>query len=212
MVIKVCMFDDSQSILDSFSILLSASTEVNLVATFNNADDVTKKVKSCKADVVIMDIDMPGTNGIQAVKNLRISMPEVLIIMFTVFEDDDKIFNSICAGANGYLLKKIEPQKIIDAIIEVGNGGAPMSPAIARRVMQKFQQTNFTTDTDEYALTTREKEILKCLTNGLSYKMIAAECAISFETVRTHIRNIYNKLHVASMTEAVAKAINERIV
>lgn len=206
------MFDDSQTILDSFGVLLSASTEVNLVAVYNNADDVTKKVKSCKANVVIMDIDMPGTNGIQAVKKLHIAMPEVSIIMFTVFEDDDKIFNSICAGANGYLLKKTEPQKIIDAIIEVGNGGAPMSPAIARRVMQKFQQTNFSTDTDEYALTVREKEILKCLTNGLSYKMIAVECTISFETVRTHIRNIYSKLHVASMTEAVAKAINEKIV
>lgn len=206
------MFDDSQTILDSFSFLLSASTDINLVGVYNNADDVIKKVKAFKANVVIMDIDMPGTNGIQAVKNLRISMPEVLIIMFTVFEDDDKIFKSICAGANGYLLKKTEPQKIIDAIIEVENGGAPMSPAIARRVMQKFQQTNFVSDAIEYALTVREKEILKCLTNGLSYKMIASECAISFETVRTHIKNIYSKLHVASMTEAVAKAINEKIV
>jgi DNA-binding NarL/FixJ family response regulator len=206
------MFDDSQTILDSFSVLLSASTIINLVAIYNNADDVIKKVKACKANVVIMDIDMPGTNGIQAVKNLRISMPDVLIIMFTVFEDDDKIFNSICAGANGYLLKKTEPQKIIDAIIEVENGGAPMSPAIARRVMLKFQQTNYSTDAYEYALTIREKEVLKYLTNGLSYKMIASECEISFETVRTHIRNIYNKLHVASMTEAVAKAIKEKIV
>lgn len=206
------MFDDSQTILDSFSFLLSASTDINLVGVYNNADDVIKKVKACKANVVIMDIDMPGTNGIQAVKNLRISMPEVLIIMFTVFEDDDKIFKSICAGANGYLLKKTEPQKIIEAIIEVENGGAPMSPAIARRVMQKFQQTNFVSDTIKYDLTAREKEILKCLTSGLSYKMIASECAISFETVRTHIKNIYSKLHVASMTEAVAKAINEKIV
>lgn len=211
-IINVCLFDDSKSIIDSFGILLSTTNNIKLVAAFNEAENASEKVKTCNAHVVIMDIDMPGVSGIEAVKNIRHFNSKIAIIMFTVFDDDDKIFDSICAGASGYLLKKTEPLKIIEAIEEVELGGAPMSPGIARRVLQMFGNTRLKPSDSNYDLTQREKEILKKLTFGLSYKMIAAECVISFETVRSHIKNIYSKLHVASMTEAVAKAINENIV
>lgn len=206
------MFDDSRQILDSFEMLLNMFEDISLCATFTEATDVVAKVKSSKANVVIMDIDMPARDGITAVTELRKTLPDISIIMFTVFEDDDKIFNSICAGANGYLLKKTDPSKIVDAIREVVHGGSPMSPGIARRVLGMFQQLSPAQESKDYNLTQREKDVLKLLVKGLSYKMIAAQTDISFETVRTHIKNIYTKLHVASMTEAVAKTIKEKIV
>jgi len=155
---------------------------------------------------------MPVKSGIQAIKDIRKSLPTIPIMMFTVFEDDDKIFEAICAGANSYMLKNTEPMKLIDSVNELLNGGAPMSPGIARKVVAGFQRISVKNVDEDYSLTQREQEVLKLLTKGLSYKMIAADCNISFETVRSHIKNIYSKLHVASMTEAVAKAINERIV
>lgn len=211
MEINICLFDDSPKVTDSVKTLVSLVDGVNIKNTFPDANDVVNKVRKSSPNLIIMDVDMPGTDGIQAVRALRAANVEVPVLMFTVFEDDDKIYEAICAGANGYLLKNIEPAKMLDAIREVMEGGAPMSPVIARKVLQQFASGSQLA-TNNYELTGREKEILKHLTTGLSYKMIAAECAISFETVRTHIKNIYSKLHVASMTEAVAKAINEKIV
>jgi DNA-binding NarL/FixJ family response regulator len=211
MEINICLFEDSAKVTESIVTLVSLVEGINIVDTFANANDVVRKINASKANLVIMDIDMPGTDGISAVKLIRKAGINISIVMFTVFEDDDKIFEAICAGANGYLLKNSEPSKILEAIKEVMDGGAPMNPSIAKKVLQKFASTNKVSSND-YDLTAREKEILKHLTNGLSYKMIASECHISFETVRTHIKNIYSKLHVASMTEAVAKAINEKIV
>jgi DNA-binding NarL/FixJ family response regulator len=208
---KVCIFDDNEKILESFSLMMKTSEKIELTGLFNNCESAYEKIKNCNAEVVIMDIEIPPIDGIEAVKNIRRHNKEIPIIMFTVFDDTGKIFDSICAGANGYLLKKTDPEKIIQSIEEVKEGGAPMSPSIARKVLEKFRSNEQPLDSI-YELTQREKEILKLLTKGLSYKMIAAECNISFETVRTHIKNIYAKLHVASMTEAVAKAINERIV
>ena len=135
--------------------------------------------------------------------------------MQTVFEDDDRVFDSICAGASGYILKNFLNTKLIDALIELQYGGSPMSPSIARKVLQRLQSTPLPQkqpDQNEYNLTPREKEVLSEIVNGLSYKMIAAELNISYETVRSHIKKIYEKLHVASLTEAVAKAIHQRIV
>ncbi|MCA0428506.1 MAG: response regulator transcription factor [Bacteroidetes bacterium] len=212
MEIKVCLFDDSRAITDSFEVLLASDPEFSLAGVFPDASNAIQRVKDCQANLIIMDIDMPGTNGIEGVKALRTAFPELVIIMFTVFEDDDKIFRSICAGANGYLLKKTEPAKILQALHEARNGGAPMSPGIARRVLSMFSENLSKKPSESYDLTQRETEILRSLTRGLSYKMIAAECGISFETVRSHIKNIYSKLHVASMTEAVAKALNEGLV
>jgi DNA-binding NarL/FixJ family response regulator len=208
---RVCIFDDNKKILESFSLMMATSETIEICGLYNNWNGVVDKIQDCAAEVVIMDIEIPPQNGIEAVRTIRKVNENIPIIMFTVFEDNAKIFDSICAGANGYLLKKTDPEKLIQSIEEVKLGGAPMSPSIARKVLEKLQNVSQPLTTN-YELTQREKEILKLLTKGLSYKMIAAECGISFETVRTHIKNIYSKLHVASMTEAVAKAIHERIV
>lgn len=208
---RVCIFDDNQKILQSFSLMMATSDLIEICGLFDTWENVVEKINSCNAEVVIMDIEIPPLNGIEAVKTIRKVNTEIPVIMFTVFEDTPRIFDSICAGANGYLLKKTDPETLIRSIEEVKSGGAPMTPSIARKVLEKFQD-NTQPVPSAYELTQREKEILKHLTKGLSYKMIAAECTISFETVRTHIKNIYSKLHVASMTEAVAKAINEKIV
>ena len=209
---KICVFDDSNHIRESLQLLFSSIEDIELTAMYPDATDVVKKVEKSGAAVVIMDIELPGIDGIQSVTSLRKKFPGIFILMFTVSEDDDKIFRSICAGANGYLLKKTEPMNIVQAIREVQSGGAPMSPAIAKRVLQKFSEFTPAAPAADYFLTPREKEVLKLLTQGLSYKMIADSCNISFETVRSHIKNIYDKLHVASMTEAVAKALKENII
>jgi DNA-binding NarL/FixJ family response regulator len=162
-----------------------------------------------------MDIEMPGMNGVEAVKIIKRLFPEITVVMQTVFEDDDKVFDAICSGASGYLLKDTPPSRLMESIKEAHEGGAPMSPTIAKKTLNLFQKflspLSGNTNTD-YHLSPREKEVLEWLVKGYSYKMIAASCTISFDTVRTHIRNIYHKLHVASMSEAVAKAIRERLV
>ncbi len=212
MKVNICLFDDSIQIIESLTTLFNLVEDFTICASYNNAKNTVARITESKANMVVMDIDMPGMNGIDAIKEIRKVNREIPVIMFTVFDDEDKIFDAICAGANGYLLKNTEPSRLIEAVKEVMTGGSPMSPGIARKVINKFQLLNTTQLKTNYELTQREKEILRLLTNGLSYKMIAAECDISFETVRTHIKNIYSKLHVASMTEAVAKAIHERIV
>lgn len=213
MEIKICIFDDSLRVIESLTTLFKLVDDIDIIKAYTQATDIVSKVNAVAANLIIMDIDMPEGDGISAVKTLRTNGIHTPVIIFTVFEDEDKIFEAICAGANGYLLKNTEPHKLIDSMKEVMLGGAPMSPVIARKVLQMFsnQKTVLATP-NNYELTPREKEILKHLTLGLSYKMIAAECQISFETVRTHIKNIYGKLHVVSMTEAVAKAIHEKLV
>ncbi len=209
---RVCIFDDNRAIRNSLQLLFEFDEAIEIIAVFPDCNDVVNRIKKCGADVVLMDIEIPPDTGIEAVKKIRKSLKEVLIIMFTVFDEDERIFDSICAGANGYLLKNTAPREIIKSINDVISGGAPMSPSIARKVLQLFKQGNELTGNKNYELTPRELEILKLLTQGLSYKMIADTCKISFETTRSHIKNIYSKLHVASMTEAVIKAINEKIV
>lgn len=209
---RVCIFDDNRAIRNSLQLLFEFDEAIEIIAVFPDCNDVVNRIKKCAADVVLMDIEIPPDTGIEAVKKIRQSLKEVFIIMFTVFDEDERIFDSICAGANGYLLKNTPPKEIIRSINDVLSGGAPMSPSIARKVLQLFRQGNELTGNKDYELTPRELEILKLLTQGLSYKMIADACKISFETTRSHIKNIYSKLHVASMTEAVIKAINEKIV
>ena len=161
--------------------------------------------------VILMDIDMPERNGIEAVQLIRTIDVEVKIIMLTVFDDNERVIAAISAGASGYLLKKNSFEKLFDAISEVLHGGAPMSANIARLVLEHIA-FNASTTSEEYNLTSREKEILTQLVKGFSYKMIGASLSISFETVKTHIRNIYEKLQVHNQSEAVAKAIKNRIV
>jgi DNA-binding NarL/FixJ family response regulator len=215
MSLRIAIFDDNKNIRESISLLLNTVQDYEVVGLFSHGMDCVEDVRVCKPDVVLMDIEMPGITGIQAVRALKKEMPHIQILMQTVFEDDDRVFDSICSGASGYILKIHLNTKLIDAIRELQYGGSPMSPSIARKVLNKLQQIPQHIKSEEapdYNLTPREKEVLICVVEGLSYKMIADKLSISYETVRSHIKKIYEKLHVASLTEAVAKAINQRIV
>ncbi|MEI6901416.1 MAG: response regulator transcription factor, partial [Bacteroidota bacterium] len=162
--------------------------------------------------VVLMDIGMPGMQGTEAVKILKSQFPELKILMETIFEDDEKVFTSICNGAEGYILKTTPPAQILDAIRDIHEGGAPMTPSIASKVLSMFKAgTTFVKD-ESYNLTEREKEVLKFLVEGMSYKKVAEKCFISIDTVNSHVKNIYRKLQVNSKSEAVGKAIKGKIV
>jgi len=207
----VIIFDDNDSLRDSVAMLLHDNSDFTLAGSYSHCLDVIENIKDTRPDVVIMDIDMPGMNGIEGVKLVRTNFPSLQILMLTVFDDDEKVFSAIKAGAGGYILKNAEPNNLLHAVSEVYNGGAPMTPNIARKVLQQFQ-TFLPGEKAEYNLTSREKEVLRLLVDGLSYKMIAAKLNITYDTVRAHMKKIYEKLHVASMTEAVAKAINQKLL
>ena len=208
--IKVILFDDNNSLRDSIAMLLEGTPDFSLVGSYAHCLDVTENIRETKPDVVIMDIDMPGMNGIDGVKLIRRNFPTVQILMLTVFDDDEKVFAAIKAGANGYILKNAEPGNLLNAISEVYNGGAPMAPGIARKVLHQFQ-TILPDEQKDYHLSLREQEVLGLLVDGLSYKMIAGQLNITYDTVRAHMKKIYEKLLVASMTEAVAKAITQKL-
>lgn len=215
MSLRIVIFDDNKNIRDSITLLLQTVPEFEVAGSFSNVLDCIEDVRESKPDIVLMDIEMPGMTGIEAVRTLKKEFPQVLILMQTVFEDDDRVFDSICAGASGYLLKNFLNTKLVDSIKELQYGGSPMSPSIARKVfnrMQQIPQLFKPEEVPEYNLTPREKEVLGCIVDGLSYKMIADKLSISYETVRSHVKKIYEKLHVASLTEVVSKAMKERIV
>lgn len=209
--IAVVYYDDNDSLRSSLSLLIQSTEDMELLAAFCNADTVKNDMEALKPDVVLMDIDMPGRNGIDGVRISRSTFPSAQVIMLTVFDDEDKIFNALRNGASGYLLKNSSPEQILTAIREVYKGGSPMTANIARKVLQYFQNQQ-KSELSDYKLTLREVEILKELLNGNSYKMIGACLHITLDTVRTHIRNIYDKLHVNSKSEAILKVINERLI
>ena len=211
-VIKVSIYEDNKSLRDSLTKLIETMPGFDLVNAYPNAINIIEDTNSNTPDIILMDIGMPGINGIEAVKLLRTKFPDVKVIMQTVFDDDEKVFQSICAGAKGYILKKTPPLEILSAIREAYEGGAPMTPVIATKVLQLFRQHNVPKECENIDLSSREKEVLFALTNGSSYKMIASECSISIDTVRFHMKKIYEKLHVHSMTEAVSKALRDKLV
>ncbi len=211
MPVNIIIFEDNSNLRESLVNLLALTGDYNVVASFPDCTTVIQQVKEWKPGVILMDIDMPGINGIEAVKKIRTIDPAVQIIMLTVFDDNTHVFEAMYAGANGYLLKKYVSDKLIHSIREVLDGGAPMSPSIARMVISNMQKGIPIADND-YQLTNREKEILQLLSKGNSFKMIAADLCISLDTVRTHIKRIYDKLHVRSQIEAVSKAISEKLV
>lgn len=210
--IRVIIFEDNANLRAGLYQLINGSPGFQCVGSYPDCSKILTVLANAPADVVIMDIGLPGMDGIEGVRILRENYPKTRILMLTVFEDQDKIFDSICAGASGYLLKSTPASKILEAILEVKAGGAPMSPLIASKVLTLVKSPIAREPDTQFNLTAREKEVLTCLVKGMSYKMIAAELFISADTVRSHLRVVYDKLHVHSKTEAVIKAINRNIV
>lgn len=204
------LYEDHDQLRESIRLMLQMGGEITVLGDFKEATLVAEQVRQFQPTLILMDIDMPGMSGIEAVRKIRSFDRDVSIIMLTVFDDNDNVFNALCAGASGYLLKKHISSRLMDAIREVLDGGAPMSPSIARMVLSSMHRQQ--SPAKNYSLTARELEILSSLSKGNSYKMIAADLNISLDTVRTHIKNIYAKLEVHSQTEAVSKAINEKLV
>lgn len=204
---NVITYDDNKHIRQSVEMLLGDVEDIYLVKTYDSCVNVLFDIELTNPDVVVMDIDMPDMNGIEAVRLIKQYYPSVQILMQTVFDDDEKIFKAIKAGASGYLLKNALGTNLVSAIQEVYLGGSPMSPSVARKVLQQMQ-SHTSNSKEDFNLTKREEEVLKNLVEGMSYKMIGSAMQISYDTVRSHIKKIYEKLHVSSMTEAVAKAIN----
>jgi DNA-binding NarL/FixJ family response regulator len=210
--IKVVIFEDNTNLRRGLIALINGSDGFECAGAFGNCDNLIKNITDSKPDVVLMDIKMPGMDGIEAVKILKLQFPEIKILMETIFEDDEKVFQCICNGAEGYILKNTPPVQILEAIREIHEGGAPMTPSIARKVLAMFKSgTSFTRD-EPYNLTERESEVLKYLVNGMSYKLVADKCCVSLDTVRSHVKSIYKKLQVHSKSEAVSKAIKGKIV
>lgn len=207
---KVIIYDDNQMLRNSIAALLNLTSNFEVVATMPNPVSVLADIEVLQPQVVLMDIDMPEVNGVEAVKIIRNQYADLPIIMLTVFEDNENIFNAICAGASGYLLKKANPDTIATAILEVLDGGAPMTSSVAKKVLQLFPRPTKKDDNIDELLSKRETELLQFLVKGCSYKMIAAQLNISIETVRTHIKKIYRKLQVNSATEAVYKVLNNK--
>jgi DNA-binding NarL/FixJ family response regulator len=210
--IRIAIFDDNKLFRESIAILFETSAGLELAGSFADVLNVVKQIEQSKPDVVLMDIDMPGINGIKAVKEIRENFPRLPVIMLTAFDEDDKVFQSICNGAMGYLLKNTQPSNLIEAVREVSQGGAPMTPSIARKVMLHFQQQTFPAPQGDYHLSEREREVLSLLVKGNSLKMIAEQLYVGRETIKTHIKNIYSKLHVNCAAEAVAKTLQQKLL
>lgn len=206
MNLKVTIFEDNPLLLDSLVELINAGDGLSCTGAYSDCSQLIRKVDSAKPDVILMDIDLPGMNGIEAVGIINQERPDIVIIMQTVFNDNERIFQSIAAGASGYLLKNTSPTRILEAIREAATGGAPMTPSIAHKILEVFRVKKPAISVKEQAeLNERQKEILECIFNGMSYKLIAEKLFISVETVRYHVKNIYEILHVHSRDELISK-------
>lgn len=204
-MIRTLIYEDNSDLRGALAALIGGTDGYELSGAFDHCMEVAEQVAILRPDVVIMDIDLPGMSGIEGVARLKKAHPNVEAIMLTIFDDDDKVFRAVCAGASGYLLKKTPPARILEALREVTEGGAPMSPTIARKVLQLFPGKPTAQEEELNKLTTRELEVLQALARGLSQKMVAAELAISTETVKTYTKRIYEKLHTHSLPETLAR-------
>lgn len=209
--VRVIVIEDERELRDGLQVLLNLTENFVCTRSFRTMEDVLYNIKENTADLILTDIGLPKMNGIEGTRILRERFPELPIVVLTIHGEDDKIFQALCAGANGYLLKNTSPARIIEALREVLDGGAPMSPDVARRVVSLFRKFSPPEHVD-YRLTEQETRILKLIVDGHHYKTAAYELEISTSTVSFHLKNIYEKLHVHSKTEAVAKALRENIV
>lgn len=215
MEIRVAIFEDNKLVRDALEAILNGTHGYSCCGAFADASNLESRVRSSNPDVIMMDIELPGMDGIEATRVVHDNFPGIKVLIQTVFDDSVKIFKALCAGASGYILKNEAPLKQLDALHEVFNGGAPMSPSIAKKVMDFFNHQNIILaipDESDQLLSTREKEILKLMAEGNNFRTIAERSFISYETVRTHVKKIYRKLHVASRSEAILKANQNRII
>ena len=212
MAIKVSIYEDNNTLMESLSFLINGTEGLELCSASLSAVNILAQCRETTPDIILMDIDMPELSGIEATRLVKTEFPHINIMMLTVFEDRDKIFDALCAGATGYLLKKTPSTQIIDAIRELYHGGSPISSGIARKVLEYFTKPVNSGKKEAYQLSQRETEILQRLVMGDSYKMVADACFISIGTVYSHINSLYKKLHVNSKSEAVIKAMRERLV
>jgi DNA-binding NarL/FixJ family response regulator len=203
-MINVAIVEDEDEVREGLAVLINGSEGFRCIQTFSSAESALPEISKNKPDVVLMDINLPGMSGIECISKLKVPRPDLPILVLTVYDDDEKIFESLRAGASGYLLKKTPPVKLLEAIMELHNGGSPMSSSIARKVVEAFQTMGPSSE-EAQNLSKREQEILSFLAKGYRYREIADRLFISIETVRTHLRNIYEKLHVRSRSEAVLK-------
>ncbi|MCB0283600.1 MAG: response regulator transcription factor [Calditrichae bacterium] len=205
-VINVSIVEDDELIRDGISTLLSHRQEFNLLGSFGRCEDLLDTLEEITPDIILMDIDLPGISGIEGIKLVKEKFPAIDILVLTVHENDDMVFEALCAGACGYLTKNIDSGRLLESIRDVHNGGSPMSTNIARMVVKSFQRNQHS------PLTGRETEVLNLLSRGKSYKMIADDIFIDKETVRTHIKNIYRKLEVHSKADAIEKALKQKLI
>lgn len=213
-MINVAIVEDNNVIREGLGALINGTTGYSCIGAYSNCEDFLNKLLTIQPDVVLMDIGLPGMNGIEGVRLALEKKPDINILMLTVYEDSEKIFDALCAGACGYLVKKTPPAKLLEAIKDVYEGGSPMSSNVARQVITTFKESKNTYEkkSDYELLSEREKSVLSLLADGYNYQEIADFLFISVDTVRHHIRNIYKKLHVHSQSEAVAKAIRKKII
>lgn len=210
MATSLVIYEDNVRLRESLELLLSVDTGFVVIGSFSSCMNVTEQMERLKPQLVIMDIDMPGMTGVEGVRRIKTEFPDIRVVMYTVFDDDNRIFDCICNGADGYLLKNTSPLKLIQALQELAEGGVPMSPFVAQKVFQYFRSGK--QSKDDFNLTPRETDVLDLLVKGNSYKMIADKAGISIDTVKKHLQNIYHKLHVNCGTEAVVKALQHKIV
>lgn len=205
MAITVSIVEDNDQLRETLARVLSRADGFKFLSQYGNAEDALKGLPEEKPDVVLMDINLPGMNGVECVRQLKPVAPKIQVIMLTVYEDTDNIFNALAAGATGYLLKRTPRAELLEAIREVNQGGSPMTTHIARKVVQSFNRPAPAASAPTESLSEREQQVLDCLSQGFLYKEIAEKLGISYETVHTYIRRIYEKLQVRTRTEAVAK-------
>ena len=210
-VIKAAIVEDQRDIREGLTMLINGTTGYRCAGSYRSMEEALDRVKSDMPDVVLCDIGLPGMNGIESIRILKERHPNLSLLMLTVYDDDDRIFDALCAGACGYLLKRTSPSRLLESLKEAVTGGAPMSPEVAGRVIKLFREIR-PPERADYALTPHESRLLKLLVEGHNYTTAAEALGVSYNTVKFHMRHIYEKLQVHSKSEAVAKALRERLV